>query len=93
MTAEQSVAFSATLPPGEIFLHNFLEYLILGIDIVVGIIIAVSIIRGVIMYFKIIRKSPLEQKKHEISIKRFIGVGLILALDIEVCKRYYKNLY
>ena len=50
MTAEQSVE-SVPLP-GEMFLHNFLEYLILGIDIVVGIIIAVSIIRGVIMFLK-----------------------------------------
>src|SRR3954468_61893 len=82
MTTEEAV-HSATLLPGEMFRH-FFEYLILGIDIVAGIVIAISIIRGFIMFLKIIRKSPLEQTKSEISIKRYIGNGLILALDIEV---------
>jgi len=90
MAAEQSVE-SVPLP-GEMFLHNFLEYLIFGIDIVVGIIIAVSIIRGVIMFFKVIRKPPQEQEKHEISIRRYIGVGLILALDIEVASDIIKSI-
>jgi len=61
-----------------------LEYLTFGIDFAAGIVIAISIIRGFIMFLKVIRKSPLEQTKSEISIKRYIGNGLILALDIEV---------
>jgi uncharacterized membrane protein len=82
MTTEETV-HSATLLSEDAFRH-FFEYLILGIDIVAGIVIAISIIRGFIMYLKIIRKSPLEQTKSEVNIKRFIGSGLILALDIEV---------
>jgi uncharacterized membrane protein len=82
MTTEETV-HSTPLPPEEL-LRPFLEYLIIGIDIVAGIVIAISIIRGFIMYLKIIRKSPLEQTKSEVGIKRFIGSGLILALDIEV---------
>ena len=36
------------------------------------------------MYIKLLRKSPLEQTKEEEGIKRFVGNGLILALDLEV---------
>ena len=61
-----------------------LQYLTIIIDIAAGIVIAISIIRGFIMFLRTIRRSPLEQSKDEPSIKRYIGNGLILALDIEV---------
>ena len=62
----------------------FFEYLSLGIDVASGVIIAISVIRGFIMYIKLLRKSPLEQTKEEEGIKRFVGNGLILALDLQV---------
>jgi uncharacterized membrane protein len=68
----------------EEFVRPFLQYLTIVIDIAAGIVIAISIIRGFIMFLRTIRRSPLEQSKHEPSIKRYIGNGLILALDIEV---------
>ena len=36
------------------------------------------------MYVKLLRRSPLEQTKEEEGIKRYVGNGLILALDLEV---------
>ena len=36
------------------------------------------------MYIKLLRRSPLEQTKEEEAIKRYVGNGLILALDLEV---------
>jgi uncharacterized membrane protein len=36
------------------------------------------------MFLRVIRRSPLEQIKQEEDIKRYVGNGLILALDIEV---------
>ncbi|MGA8082259.1 MAG: DUF1622 domain-containing protein, partial [Candidatus Nitrosopolaris sp.] len=54
------------------------------IDIAVGVVIAISVIRGFIMYVKLLRRSPLEQTKEEEGIKRYVGNGLILALDLEV---------
>ena len=74
---------SVPLTPEQL-IRPFLEYLTVGIDVVAGIVIAISIIRGFIMFLRIIRRSPLEQTKHEPGIKRYIGNGLILALDIEV---------
>jgi uncharacterized membrane protein len=68
----------------EEFVRPFLQYLTIVIDIAAGMVIAISIIRGFIMFLRTIRRSPLEQSKHEPSIKRYIGNGLILALDIEV---------
>ena len=68
----------------EDLLSHFLGSLTFGIDIAVGVVIAISIIRGFIMYIKLLRKSPLEQTKEEEGIKRFVGNGLILALDLEV---------
>lgn len=62
----------------------FLEYLSLGINVASGVIIAISVIRGFIMYIKLLRKSPLEQTKEEEGIKRYVGNGLILALDLQV---------
>ena len=68
----------------EELIRPFLQYLTIVIDIAAGIVIAISIIRGFIMFIQTIRRSPLEQTKHESGIKRYIGNGLILALDIEV---------
>ena len=68
----------------EELIRPFLGYLTIVIDIAAGIVIAISIIRGFIMFIQTLRRSPLEQTKHEPSIKRYIGNGLILALDIEV---------
>jgi uncharacterized membrane protein len=76
MVAEQPVI--------EQLIRSFLEYLALGIDVAAGIVIAISIIRGFIMFLRIIRNSPLEQTKREVNIKRYVGNGLILALDLEV---------
>ena len=64
--------------------RSFLGSLTFGIDIAVGIVIAISIIRGFIMYVKLLRKSPLGQTKEEEGIKRYVGNGLVLALDLEV---------
>ncbi|MGC1930371.1 MAG: DUF1622 domain-containing protein [Candidatus Nitrosopolaris sp.] len=79
MTAQESIA-----PPWEELLRPFLNYLTFGIDIAAGVVIAISIIRGFIMYIKTIRESPLEQTKEEEGIRRYVGNGLILALDLEV---------
>ena len=68
----------------EQLIEPFLHYVAIGTDLIAGIVIAISIIRGFIMFIRVIRKSPLEQTKHEVSIKRYIGNGLVLALDIEV---------
>ena len=74
-----------SLPPTvEELVRPFLQYLTIVIDVAAGIVIAISIIRGFIMFLRTIRRSPLEQTKHEPGIKRYIGNGLILALDIEV---------
>jgi uncharacterized membrane protein len=72
----------AALTPG--FANPFFELLALGINVASGVIIAISVIRGFIMYIKLLRKSPLEQTKEEDGIKRFVGNGLILALDLQV---------
>jgi uncharacterized membrane protein len=79
MTSEKSIPM-----PWEELFRPFLNYLILGIDITACVVIAISIIRGFIMYIKTIRESPLEQTKKEEGIKRYVGDGLILALDLEV---------
>ena len=71
------------LTPEEL-IKPFLGYLTLGIDLAAGVVIAISIIRGFIMYVKLLRRSLLEQTKEEEGIKRFVGNGLILALDLEV---------
>jgi uncharacterized membrane protein len=68
----------------EDLLKPFLGSLTFGIDIAVGVVIAISVIRGFIMYVKLLRRSPLEQTKEEEGIKRYVGNGLILALDLEV---------
>jgi uncharacterized membrane protein len=68
----------------EELIRHFLGDLTIVIDVAAGIVIAISIIRGFIMFIQIIRRSPLEQTKRESGIKRYIGNGLILALDIEV---------
>ena len=68
----------------EELLKPFLGSLAFGIDIAVGVVITISIIRGFIMYIKLLRRSPLEQTKEEEAIKRYVGNGLILALDLEV---------
>src|SRR5215469_7793955 len=62
--------------------RSFLGSLTFGIDIAVGIVIAISIIRGFIMYVKLLRKSPLDQTKEEEGIKRYVGNGLVLALEV-----------
>ena len=82
MVAEEHIQ-SAPLTPEQLT-RPFLEYLTIGIDVAAGVVIAISIIRGFIMFLRVIRKSPLEQTKHEVNIRRYIGNGLILALDIEV---------
>jgi uncharacterized membrane protein len=82
MVAEEHIQ-SVPLTPEQLT-RPFLEYLTIGIDVAAGVVIAISIIRGFIMFIRIIRKSPLEQTKDEVSIKRYIGNGLVLALDIEV---------
>jgi uncharacterized membrane protein len=82
MVAEEHIQ-SVPLTP-EQFTRPFLEYLTIGIDVAAGVVIAISIIRGFIMFLRVIRKSPLEQTKEEVNIKRYIGNGLVLALDIEV---------
>jgi uncharacterized membrane protein len=79
MPADESIA-----PPWVELLRPFLNYLTFGIDIAAAIVIAISIIRGFIMYIKTIRRSPLEQTKEEEGVKRYVGNGLILALDLEV---------
>jgi uncharacterized membrane protein len=68
----------------EDLLKPFLGSLAFGIDIAAGVVITISIIRGFIMYIKLLRRSPLEQTKEEEAIKRYVGNGLILALDLEV---------
>jgi len=70
------------LTPG--FADPFFELLALGINVASGVIIAISVTRGFIMYVKLLRKSPLEQTKEEDGIKRYVGNGLILALDLQV---------
>ena len=70
----------------------FLEYLTLGIDVAAGVVIAISVIRGFIMYVKLLRRSPLEQTKEEEGIKRYVGNGLILALDLEVGSDIIKSI-
>lgn len=82
MVAEEQIQ-SVPLTPEQL-IEPFLRYVAIGTDLIAGIVIAISIIRGFIMFLRIIRKSPLEQTKHEVSIKRYIGNGLVLALDIEV---------
>jgi len=82
MVVEQHIQ-SLPLTPEEL-IRPFLEYLTLGIDVAAGVVIAISIIRGFIMFLRVIRRSPLEQIKQEEDIKRYVGNGLILALDIEV---------
>lgn len=82
MAAEQDIQ-SVAVTPGHL-VTPFLEYLAFGIDIAAGVVIAISIIRGFIMYIKLLRRSPLEQTKEEEGIKRFVGNGLIFALDLEV---------
>jgi len=82
MVAEGQIQ-SVPLTPEQL-IEPFLHYVAIGTDLIAGIVIAISIIRGFIMFLRIIRKSPLEQTKHEVSIKRYIGNGLVLALDIEV---------
>jgi len=67
----------------EDLLKPFLGSLAFGIDIAVGVVITISIIRGFIMYIKLLRRSPLEQTKEDEAIKRYVGNGLILALDLE----------
>lgn len=62
----------------------FFELLTLGIEVASGVIIAISVIRGFIMYVMLLRRSPLEQTKEEEGIKRYVGNGLILALDLQV---------
>lgn len=69
--------------PEELF-RPFFQYLAVGIDVAAGVVIAISIIRGFIMYIKILRRSPLEQTKEDEGIKRYVGNGLILALDLVV---------
>ena len=74
-----------SLPPTvEELVRPFLQYLTIIIEIAAGMVIAISIIRGFIMFLRTIRRSPLDQTKDEPSIKRYIGNGLILALDIVV---------
>jgi len=68
----------------EDLLNTFLGSLAFGIDIAVGVVIAISVIRGFIMYVKLLRRSPLEQSREEEGIKRYVGNGLILALDLAV---------
>ena len=68
----------------EDLLKPFLGSLAFGIDIAVGVVIAISVIRGFIMYVKLLRRSPLEQRKEEEGIKQYVGNGLILALDLAV---------
>jgi uncharacterized membrane protein len=68
----------------EELVRPFLQYLTIIIEIAAGMVIAISIIRGFIMFLRTIRRSPLDQTKDEPSIKRYIGNGLILALDIVV---------
>ncbi len=81
----KTMTFEKDIPlPWEELFRPFLNYLILGIDITSCIVIAISIIRGFIMYIKTIRESPLKQTKEEEGIKRYVGNGLILALDLEV---------
>jgi len=77
--------------PEELF-RPFLQYLTLGIDVAAGVVIAISVIRGFIMYLKLLRRSPLEQTKEEEGIKRFVGNGLILALEIEVGSDIIKSI-
>ena len=77
--------------PEELF-RPFLQYLTLGIDVAAGVVIAISVIRGFIMYLKLLRRSPLEQTKEEEGIKRFVGNGLILALDLEVGSDIIKSI-
>ncbi|MBV9175789.1 MAG: DUF1622 domain-containing protein [Nitrososphaeraceae archaeon] len=74
---------AAVITPEDL-LKPFLGSLAFGIDIAVGVVVAISVIRGFIMYIKLLRKAPLEQTKDEESIKRYVGNGLILALDLEV---------
>jgi uncharacterized membrane protein len=73
-----------TIPAEAEAIRPFFGYLTFGIDIAAGVIIAISIIRGFIMYVRILQRSPLEQTREEGSIKRFVGNGLILALDLEI---------
>jgi uncharacterized membrane protein len=68
----------------EELIRPFLNFFTIVIDVAAVVVIAISIIRGFIMFLRIIRRSPLEQTKHEPGIKRYIGNGLVLALDIEV---------
>jgi uncharacterized membrane protein len=79
MTAGESIVL-----PSEELLRPFLSYLAFGIDVVATVVIMISIIRGFIMYIKTIKESPLEQTKKEEGIKRYVGNGLVLALDLEV---------
>jgi uncharacterized membrane protein len=72
--------------------RSFLGSLTFGIDIAVGIVVAISIIRGFIMYVKLLRKSPLEQSKEEEGIMRYVGNGLVLALDLEVGSAIIKTI-
>ena len=68
----------------EDLLNTFLGSLTFGIGVAVGVVIAISVIRGFIMYVKLLRRSPLEQSREEEGIKRYVGNGLILALDLAV---------
>ena len=82
MVAEEQIQ-SVPLTPEQL-IEPFLHYVAIGTDFIAGIVIAISIIRGFIMFLRTIRRSPLDQTKDEPSIKRYIGNGLILALDIVV---------
>jgi uncharacterized membrane protein len=68
----------------EDLLKPFLGSLAFGIDVAVGVVVAISVIRGVIMYVRLLCRSPLEQSRDEEGIKQYVANGLILALDLEV---------
>src|SRR5215469_16997247 len=71
----------SAITPEDLY-RSFLGSLTFGIDIAVGIVVAISVIRGFIMYVKLLRKSPLDQTKEEEGIKRYVGNGLVLALEV-----------
>jgi uncharacterized membrane protein len=65
-------------------IRPYVSYLTFGIDIAAGIIIAISAATALFAFFRILRKSPIEQTEEKETIRLRLARGLLLALDFEV---------
>ncbi len=79
--AETSEAITQTFEP---LLRPFIEIVTFGIDIAAGVIIGISTILALISFFKIFRKSRLQQIHEKEAIRLRLARGLLLAIDFQV---------